>query len=76
MLWLKIHVLVAFIVVLLAVPLPRGCDTNGAEWGESELNILGLAAASLAGKFIGGGDKNDPDFKAAKKIAKRLKKNL
>ena len=57
------------------LPMPKVVDTNGAEWGESELNILGLAAASLAGKFIGGGDKNDPDFKAAKKIAKRLKAN-
>ena len=57
------------------LPMPKVVDTNGAEWGESELNILGLAAASLAGKFIGGGDKNDPDFKAAKKIARELKKN-
>ena len=57
------------------LPMPKVVDTNGAEWGESELNILGLAAASLAGNFIGGGDKNDPDFKAAKKIAKRLKGN-
>jgi len=57
------------------LPMPKVVDTNGAEWGESELNILGLAAASLAGKFIGGGDKNDPDFKAAKKIAKELKRN-
>ena len=57
------------------LPMPKVVDTNGAEWGESELNILGLAAASLAGNFIGGGDKNDPDFKAAKKIAKRLKRN-
>ena len=57
------------------LPMPKVVDTNGAEWGESELNILGLAAASLAGKFIGGGDKNDPEFKAAKKIAERLKKN-
>ena len=57
------------------LPMPKVVDTNGAEWGESELNILGLAAASLAGNFIGGGDKNDPDFKAAKKIAKKLKAN-
>ena len=57
------------------LPMPKVVDTNGAEWGESELNILGLAAASLAGNFIGGGDKNDPDFKAAKKIARELKKN-
>ena len=57
------------------LPMPKVVDTNGAEWGESELNILGLAAASLAGNFIGGGDKNDPDFKAAKKIAKQLKRN-
>ena len=34
------------------LPMPKVVDTNGAEWGESELNILGLAAASLAGKFI------------------------
>jgi len=29
------------------LPMPKVVDTNGAEWGKSELNILGLAAASL-----------------------------
>ena len=57
------------------LPMPKVVDTNGAEWGESELNILGLAAASLGSNFISGIDKNDPDFKAAKKIARELKKN-
>ena len=57
------------------LPMPKVVDTNGAEWGESELNILGLAAASVAGNFMGAMDKNDPDFKAAKRIAKELKKN-
>ena len=29
------------------LPMPKVVDTNGADWGKSELNILGLAAASL-----------------------------
>ena len=57
------------------LPMPKVVDTNGAEWGESELNILGLAAASIGSNFISGIDKNDPEFKAAKKIAKQLKRN-
>ena len=57
------------------LPMPKVVDTNGAEWGESELNILGLAAASIGSNFISGIDKNDPEFKAAKKIAQRIKKN-
>ena len=57
------------------LPMPKVVDTNGAEWGESELNIIGLAAASISGKFLGNINKDDPDFKAAKKIAKQLKKN-
>ena len=57
------------------LPMPKVVDTNGAEWGDSELNIIGLAAASVSGKFLGNINKDDPDFKAAKKIAKQLKKN-
>ena len=57
------------------LPMPKVVDTNGAEWGESELNILGLAAASIGSNFISGIDNNDPEFKAAKKIAQRIKKN-
>ena len=57
------------------LPMPKVVDTNGAEWGESELNIIGLAAASVAGNFMGNINKDDPDFKAAKKIAKKLKAN-
>ena len=29
------------------LPMPKVVDTNGAEWGESKLNIFGLAAASI-----------------------------
>ena len=57
------------------LPMPKVVDTNGAEWGESELNILGLAAASLGSNFISGIDKNDPEFQAAKNIAEQLKKD-
>ena len=57
------------------LPMPKVVDTNGAEWGESELNIIGLAAASLGSNFLQGINKDDPDFKAAKTIAQRLKKN-
>ena len=31
------------------LPMPKVVDTNGAEWGESELNIFGLQAVGLAG---------------------------
>ena len=31
------------------LPMPKVVDTNGAEWGESELNIFGLQAVAAAG---------------------------
>ena len=34
------------------LPMPKVVDTNGAEWGDSELNIIALASAAVAGKFI------------------------
>ena len=39
------------------LPMPKVVDTNGAEWGESELNIFGLQAVGLAGAL--GVGKND-----------------
>ena len=45
------------------LPMPKVVDTNGCEWGESEVNIFGLAAlgAIEAGsKFIRGGINFDP----------------
>ena len=32
------------------LPMPKVVDTNGAEWGDSELNIIALAAAAVVGK--------------------------
>ena len=47
------------------LPMPKVVDTNGCEWGESEVNIFGLAAlgAIEAGsKFIRGGLRRDPNI--------------
>tara|TARA_B100000401_G_scaffold394588_1_gene303069 strand:- start:128 stop:838 length:711 start_codon:yes stop_codon:yes gene_type:complete len=33
--------------------MPKVVDTNGAEWGESKLNIFGLAAASVGSEVFG-----------------------
>ena len=49
------------------LPMPKVVDTNGCEWGESELNIFGLAAVAAAeqgqqliGKsFFGGTGRSD-----------------
>ena len=50
------------------LPMPKVSDSNGAEWGESDLNVFGVAAASLlapgtyadafekAQNFVGGFD--------------------
>ena len=35
------------------LPMPKVVDTNGAEWGDSELNIIALAAASISGQGLG-----------------------
>ena len=54
------------------LPMPKVVDTNGAEWGESELNIFGLAATSVASKFFGDTGADKADIDVAKKINKRL----
>ena len=54
------------------LPMPKVVDTNGAEWGESELNIFGLAATSVASKFFGDTTADKADIDVAKKINKRL----
>ena len=35
------------------LPMPKVTDVNAADWGKSELNAQGIAAAGLAAKFIG-----------------------
>ena len=50
------------------LPMPKVVDTNGAEWGESELNIFGLAATSVASKFFGDTGADKEDIKVAKNI--------
>ena len=47
------------------LPMPKVVDTNGCEWGESEVNIFGLAALSTieaGGKFIKGGINFNPSI--------------
>ena len=46
------------------LPMPKVVDTNGCEWGESEVNIFGLAALGTieaGGKLIRGGIRRDPN---------------
>ena len=57
------------------LPMPKVVDTNGAEWGESELNIFGLAATSVASKFFGDTGADKEDIKVAKNINKQLSKD-
>ena len=38
------------------LPMPKVSDSNGAEWGKSDLNVFGLAAVSGASSFVGGVD--------------------
>ena len=45
------------------LPMPKVVDTNGCEWGESEVNIFGLAALGTieaGGKLVRGGLNFDP----------------
>ena len=37
----------------IILPMPKATDTNGAEWGKSELNAQGLAALNLAALSTG-----------------------
>ena len=34
------------------LPMPKVSDSNGAEWGKSDLNVLGITAAGLAGGLM------------------------
>mgnify|MGYP001471553682 CR=1 FL=1 len=34
------------------LPMPKVSDSNGAEWGKSDLNVFGLGFTSLAGGFL------------------------
>ena len=51
------------------LPMPKVVDTNGCEWGESELNVFGLSAVqaveagkNLVGKSFFGGTKKFKEF--------------
>ena len=67
------------------LPMPKVVDTNGAEWGESELNIFGLLAVQAAGA-LGVGKKSNAEqaealgisveeFKRVQKAREALKKD-
>ena len=47
------------------LPMPKVSDSNGAEWGKSDLNVFGLGFASMAGGLIDAAKGNmgmDPQF--------------
>ena len=47
----------------IILPMPKVSDSNGAEWGKSDLNVLGLAAVGTVGALIpGGGGGENPDL--------------
>ena len=54
------------------LPMPKVVDTNGAEWGESKINILGLAAMG-AGKKLGEIGLSDQEQERLKELNKRFK---
>ena len=54
------------------LPMPKVVDTNGAEWGESKINILGLAAIG-AGKKLGQIGISDQEQERLKELNKRFK---
>ena len=56
------------------LPMPKIVDTNGAEWGESKLNIFGLAAVGL-GAPLGKLGQSEEDQESIKKIQKSIKKD-
>ncbi len=65
----------------IILPMPKVVDTNGAEWGESKINVFGLAAGELAAASGLGeiGSKKFKDFnveKATKQLEKQTRKNL
>ena len=65
----------------IILPMPKVVDTNGAEWGESKVNVFGLAVGELAAAAGLGeiGSKKFSNFNAkgaAKKIEKDARKAL
>ena len=56
------------------LPMPKIVDTNGAEWGESKLNIFGLAAVGL-GAPLGKLGQSEDDQESIRKIQKSIKKD-
>ena len=39
--------LVKNMLVLTILPMPKVSDSNGAEWGDSDLNVFGIAGLSV-----------------------------
>jgi len=65
----------------IILPMPKVVDANAAEWGESKINVFGLAAGELAAAAGLGeiGSKKFKDFnveKATKQLEKQTRKNL
>ena len=65
----------------IILPMPKVVDTNGAEWGESKINVIGLAAGELAaGLGLGEiGSKKFSTFNvknSAKKLESQARKKL
>ena len=58
----------------VVLPMPKVVDTNGCEWGESKVNIFGLAAMSM-GQNLGKLGMSEEQQEDLKKIQKSLKKN-
>ena len=56
------------------LPMPKVVDTNGADWGESKLNIFGLAAVS-AGQDLGKLGLSEEARKEVEAIRQRVKKD-
>ena len=42
------------------LPMPKVSDSNGAEWGKSDLNVFGIAAGGLASDVLGDLDEGKP----------------
>ena len=58
----------------VVLPMPKVVDTNGCEWGESKVNIFGLAAMSM-GQNLGKLGMSEEQQEDLKKIQKSLRKN-
>ena len=57
------------------LPMPKVVDTNGAEWGDSELNVIALAAATVSGQGLGlSRDQVQQEFGLNDKLFAKLRK--